>query len=69
MVLYILLYILFHLGQTFCQLLLDDTFHQRLLIDQVAHIVADEPLGDSLQFCLMVWICLHRFAILAAKIR
>ena len=38
------LYFLFQLGQTFCQLLLNDTLHQGLLIDQETHVVANELL-------------------------
>ena len=33
---------LFHLGLQFCQPTLDDTLHQRLLIDQETHVIADE---------------------------
>ncbi len=35
-------YSLFHLGLQFCQPSFDDTFHQRLLIDQETHVIADE---------------------------
>ena len=35
---------LFHLGQTICQFPFNDTFHQRLLVDQEVHIIVDELL-------------------------
>ena len=44
------LYVLFHLGQAFCQLPLHDTLHQGFLVDQETHVIADELLGCSLQF-------------------
>ncbi len=33
---------LFHLGLQFCQLSLDDTLHQCLLINQETQVIADE---------------------------
>ena len=41
---------LFHLGQAFSQLPFNDMFHQRLLVNQETHVIADELLGCSLQF-------------------
>ena len=51
---------LFHLCQAFIQPSLNDMLHQRLLIYQETHVIADKLLGCSLQFLLMDVALVHR---------
>ncbi|MBQ9649055.1 MAG: hypothetical protein IJV25_01410 [Prevotella sp.] len=51
---------LFHLCQAFIQPSLNDMLHQRLLIYQETHVIADELLRSPLTIGLLVDVLIHR---------